>query len=129
MLLASLRQQVLRANQEIARRGLAPHTFGNASGIDRSGVEPFVVIKPSGVDYDSLTPGDMVVTNLDGKSSKAHCVRQAISTRTPVSIVNSLKSAASSTLIPSSLPPGLRPAAPFPALAQPTPTTSTAPFP
>ena len=54
MLLAALRQQVLRANQEIARRGLAPHTFGNASGIDRSGSEPLVVIKPSGVDYVSL---------------------------------------------------------------------------
>ncbi len=67
MLLAALRQQVLRANQEIARRGLAPHTFGNASGIDRSGAEPLVVIKPSGVDYASLTPGDLVVTNLDGK--------------------------------------------------------------
>jgi L-ribulose-5-phosphate 4-epimerase len=67
MLLASLRQQVLRANQEIARRGLAPHTFGNASGIDRSGVEPLIVIKPSGVDYASLTPGDLVVANLDGK--------------------------------------------------------------
>jgi L-ribulose-5-phosphate 4-epimerase len=67
MLLAALRQQVLRANQEIARRGLAPHTFGNASGIDRSGSEPLVVIKPSGVDYASLTPGDLVVTNLDGK--------------------------------------------------------------
>ncbi|MGO9338571.1 MAG: L-ribulose-5-phosphate 4-epimerase AraD [Terracidiphilus sp.] len=67
MLLAALRQQVLRANQEIARRGLAPHTFGNASGIDRTGSEPLVVIKPSGVDYASLTPGDLVVTNLDGK--------------------------------------------------------------
>jgi L-ribulose-5-phosphate 4-epimerase len=67
MLLNSLRQQVLRANQEIARRGLAPHTFGNASGVDRSGAEPLVVIKPSGVDYASLTPGDLVVTNLDGK--------------------------------------------------------------
>jgi L-ribulose-5-phosphate 4-epimerase len=67
MLLADLRQQVLRANQEIARRGLAPHTFGNASGIDRSGAEPLVVIKPSGVDYASLTPGDLVVTNLDGQ--------------------------------------------------------------
>ena len=66
MLLAALRQQVLLANQEIARRGLAPHTFGNASGVDRSGPEPLVVIKPSGVDYASLTPGDMVVTNLDG---------------------------------------------------------------
>ena len=67
MLLASLRQQVLRANQEIARRGLAPHTFGNASGIDRTGSEPLVVIKPSGVDYASMTPGDLVVTDLDGK--------------------------------------------------------------
>jgi L-ribulose-5-phosphate 4-epimerase len=67
MLLAALRQQVLRANQEIARRGLAPHTFGNASGIDRSGAEPLVVIKPSGVDYASLTPGDLVIASLDGK--------------------------------------------------------------
>jgi L-ribulose-5-phosphate 4-epimerase len=67
MLLPSLREKVLLANQEIARRGLAPHTFGNASGIDRSGSEPLVVIKPSGVDYGALTPGDMVITDLDGK--------------------------------------------------------------
>jgi L-ribulose-5-phosphate 4-epimerase len=67
MLLASLREEVLHANREIARRGLAPHTFGNASGIDRSGDEPLVVIKPSGVDYSRLTPADLVVTNLDGK--------------------------------------------------------------
>ena len=39
MLLESLREQVLRANQEIARRGLAPHTFGNASGVDRVWIE------------------------------------------------------------------------------------------
>ena len=67
MLLESLRQQVLHANQEIARRGLAPHTFGNASGIDRTGPQPWVVIKPSGVDYATLTPADLVVTDLDGK--------------------------------------------------------------
>ena len=67
MLLAALRDKVLRANREIARRGLAPHTFGNASAIDRSGPAPLVVIKPSGVDYASLTPADLVVTNLDGK--------------------------------------------------------------
>jgi L-ribulose-5-phosphate 4-epimerase len=71
MLLASLREEVLHANREIARRGLAPHTFGNASGIDRSGIDgsgrqPLVVIKPSGVDYASLTPADLVVTDLDG---------------------------------------------------------------
>jgi L-ribulose-5-phosphate 4-epimerase len=67
MLLASLREQVLHANKEISRRGLAPHTFGNASGIDRTGSEPLVVIKPSGVDYAALTLGDLVVTDLDGK--------------------------------------------------------------
>src|SRR5208283_221867 len=67
MLLASLREEVLHANQEIVRRGLAPHTFGNASGIDRSGAKPLVVIKPSGVDYAELTPADLVVTDLDGK--------------------------------------------------------------
>ena len=67
MLLASLREQVLDANKEIARRGLAPHTFGNASGIDRSGAQPLVVIKPSGVDYAALTAADLVVTDLDGK--------------------------------------------------------------
>ena len=66
MLLESLREQVLHANQEIARRGLAPHTFGNASGIERSGARPLVVIKPSGVDYAALTPADLVVTDLDG---------------------------------------------------------------
>jgi L-ribulose-5-phosphate 4-epimerase len=67
MLLPALRQEVLLANKEIARRGLAPHTFGNASGVDRAGREPLVVIKPSGVDYDSLTAADLVITNLDGE--------------------------------------------------------------
>ena len=67
MLLASLRQEVLHANQEIARRGLAPHTFGNASGICRTGSQPLVVIKPSGVDYASLSAVDLVITDLDGK--------------------------------------------------------------
>jgi L-ribulose-5-phosphate 4-epimerase len=71
MLLESLRREVLHANQEIASRGLAPHTFGNASGIDRFGIDrtgtqPLVVIKPSGVDYASMTPADLVVTDLAG---------------------------------------------------------------
>ena len=66
MLLEALRNEVLRANQEIARRGLAPHTFGNASGIDRSGAKPLVVIKPSGVDYATMKPADLIVTDIDG---------------------------------------------------------------
>src|ERR1039458_4197966 len=67
MLLSSLREEVLHANREIARRGLAPYTYGNASGICRSGPEPLIVIKPSGVDSATLTAADLVVTNLDGK--------------------------------------------------------------
>jgi L-ribulose-5-phosphate 4-epimerase len=72
MLLEALREQVLHANQEIARRGLAPHTFGNASGVDRTGSQPLCVIKPSGVDYNALKPSDMVVTDLDGKIIEGH---------------------------------------------------------
>ncbi len=72
MLLELLRRQVLAANREIARRGLAPHTFGNASGIDRSGSQPLVVIKPSGVDYATLTPAELVVTDLEGRIVDGH---------------------------------------------------------
>ena len=67
MLLESLRNEVLAANQDLAHRGLAPHTFGNASGVDRSGSQPLVVIKPSGVEYVSMRPEDLVITDLDGK--------------------------------------------------------------
>jgi L-ribulose-5-phosphate 4-epimerase len=71
MLLSALREEVLHANQEIARLGLAVHTFGNASGIyraglDNSGREPIVAIKPSGVAYGSMTAADLVLTTLDG---------------------------------------------------------------
>lgn len=68
MLLENLRKQVLAANQEIARRGLAPHTFGNVSGIDRSGSQPLIAIKPSGVAYATMTAEDLVITDLDGKT-------------------------------------------------------------
>lgn len=65
MLLQRLRNDVLRANQKIVRLGLVIDTFGNVSGIDRE--QGLVVIKPSGVAYESLKPEDMVVSDLDGK--------------------------------------------------------------
>ena len=64
-MLDTLRADVLRANVELSRRGLAKHTFGNASAIDRTNGR--IVIKPSGVPYDSMTAADMVITDLDGK--------------------------------------------------------------
>jgi L-ribulose-5-phosphate 4-epimerase len=62
--LIELKQNVLRANQEIVRQGLVVSTFGNVSGIARD--QGLVVIKPSGVPYEALTPEDMVVTDLEG---------------------------------------------------------------
>jgi L-ribulose-5-phosphate 4-epimerase len=59
-----LRDEVLAANVELSRRGLAKHTFGNASAIDRA--TGHLVIKPSGVPYHSMTSSDMVITDLDG---------------------------------------------------------------
>jgi L-ribulose-5-phosphate 4-epimerase len=63
-MLEALRSEVLEANLELVRRGLVIYTFGNASGVDRE--SGLIVIKPSGVPYDKLTPASMVVTDLDG---------------------------------------------------------------
>jgi|SRR5581483_2463793 len=63
--LADLRQQVLEANLGIYRGGLVTMHSGNASGIDRK--TGLVVIKPSGMDYEKLTPSVLVVTDLRGQ--------------------------------------------------------------
>jgi len=65
MLLHKLRAEVLEANLELVRRGLVLYTFGNASGVDRA--QGLVVIKPSGINYEDLTPQHMVVTDLEGR--------------------------------------------------------------
>lgn len=65
MLLPDLRRAVLEANLELVRKGLVLFTFGNASGISHK--HSLVVIKPSGVPYDRMKPGDLVVTDLNGK--------------------------------------------------------------
>jgi len=65
VILESLRAEVCGANLEVVRRGLVLYTFGNASGISRG--EGLVVIKPSGVAYDTLRPADLVITDLDGR--------------------------------------------------------------
>ena len=60
-----LRAEVYEANLELVRRGLVLYTFGNASAVARE--RGLVVIKPSGVPYESMTPADMVVADLEGK--------------------------------------------------------------
>jgi L-ribulose-5-phosphate 4-epimerase len=60
-----LKEQAWRANLEIPRRGLAIYTFGNVSAFDAE--RGAFAIKPSGVEYEALTPADMVVVDLDSK--------------------------------------------------------------
>lgn len=61
----TLREEVFEANQSLVRHGLVIFTFGNASGFDRpSGM---VAIKPSGVPYESMTPDDLIFTDLEGR--------------------------------------------------------------
>jgi L-ribulose-5-phosphate 4-epimerase len=59
-----LREQVCDLHAELVRYGLVAWTAGNVSG--RVPGEDLFVIKPSGVDYDDLTPQNMIVCDLDG---------------------------------------------------------------
>ena len=60
-----LKEAAWEANMELHRRGLVLYTWGNVSQIDRAaGV---FAIKPSGVPYETLTAGDMVVVDLDNR--------------------------------------------------------------
>lgn len=63
-MLEMLKKQVYEANMELPKRNLVTYTWGNVSGIDRE--TGYFVIKPSGVEYDQLTPDDMVVMDLEG---------------------------------------------------------------
>ena len=62
-MLELLRQKVWEANMELPRRNLVTFTWGNVSGIDRE--KGLVVIKPSGVEYEDLTPEKLVIVDLE----------------------------------------------------------------
>ena len=64
-MLEELKEKVWKANLDLVKHGLVIFTWGNVSAIDRK--SGLVVIKPSGVDYDTMKPSDMVVVDLDGK--------------------------------------------------------------
>lgn len=62
-MLEELKKRVCEANLELVARNVVIYTWGNVSGIDRASGS--VVIKPSGISYDSMTPDDMVVVNVN----------------------------------------------------------------
>ena len=63
-MLEQLKQKVYEANMLLPRYGLVTFTWGNVSAIEPE--EGLVVIKPSGVEYEKMSPEDMVVMSLDG---------------------------------------------------------------
>ncbi|WP_028608603.1 L-ribulose-5-phosphate 4-epimerase [Paenibacillus harenae] len=63
-MLEQLKEEVYQANLDLPKHGLVKFTWGNASAVDRE--SGLFVIKPSGVSYEKMKPGDMVVVDLDG---------------------------------------------------------------
>ncbi|MBP2630328.1 MAG: araD [Firmicutes bacterium] len=63
-MLEELKQKVYEANMLLPKYGLITFTWGNVSAIDRE--SGLFVIKPSGVEYEKMTVGDMVVVDLKG---------------------------------------------------------------
>lgn len=65
-MLEKLKKDVFDANLNLVKHGLVIFTWGNASAIDRE--SGWIVIKPSGVSYDAMTPDDMVIVDMKGKT-------------------------------------------------------------
>jgi len=76
----ALREAVRDANRAIASAGLAPLTWGNASGIDRDG--GIMAIKPSGVAYEALRPEDIVLVEVAAGVARDAALRPSSDTRT-----------------------------------------------
>jgi L-ribulose-5-phosphate 4-epimerase len=64
-MLEKLKEKVFQANMDLVKHGLVIFTWGNVSAIDRS--SGLVVIKPSGVPYETMKASDMVVVDLNGR--------------------------------------------------------------
>jgi L-ribulose-5-phosphate 4-epimerase len=64
-MLEKFKEELMHLNLELPRNNLVAWTSGNVSG--RDPLTGYVVIKPSGIRYDDLTPKSMVVVDLDGK--------------------------------------------------------------
>lgn len=69
-MMESLKLRVFEANMALPAFGLVTFTWGNVSGIDRQ--RGLMVIKPSGVEYEKMQAGDMVVVNLQGEVVEGH---------------------------------------------------------
>lgn len=86
----ALREAVLAANLRIAETGLAPLTWGNASGCDREA--GILIIKPSGVPYDQLHAQNMVAVSLERGEVLDNTLRPSSDLPTHLHLYRSFKS-------------------------------------
>ena len=124
-MLKSLKEAVYEANMELPKRHLVTYTWGNVSGISRE--KGLVVIKPSGVEYDELSPDKLVVLDLDGNIVEGK-LNPSSDTKTHLELYKQYPDIGG--IVHTHSPyAGRRRARIFPAMARPTRTTSTAQFP
>ena len=70
MLLKELREEVLQTALKVDKYGLITLTGGNVSGRDKE--TGYIVVTPSGLEYDTLSPEDMVIVDLEGNIIEGH---------------------------------------------------------
>lgn len=87
-MLENLKKEVFEANMALPKYGLVTFTWGNVSGIDRE--SGLVVIKPSGVEYDSMKIEDMVVVDLEGNVVEGH-LKPSSDTATHIELYKAFK--------------------------------------
>lgn len=87
-MLENLKKEVFEANMALPKYGLVTFTWGNVSGIDRE--SGLVVIKPSGVEYDSMKVEDMVVVDLEGNVVEGH-LKPSSDTATHIELYKAFK--------------------------------------
>lgn len=85
-MLEQLKQKVFEANLLLPKYGLVTFTWGNVSGVDRE--KGLMVIKPSGVEYDTMKPEDMVVVDLKTGKKAEGDLNPSSDTDTHVALYN-----------------------------------------
>lgn len=87
-MLEQLKQDVCYANLDLVARGVVIYTWGNVSGI--SDDRKYMVIKPSGVDYDGMSAEDMVVVDIESGETVEGKWKPSSDTKTHLGIIKVL---------------------------------------
>jgi L-ribulose-5-phosphate 4-epimerase len=89
------KKKVFDANMKLVASGLVTSTFGNVSGIDRK--SGLIAIKPSGIEYDTMKPDDIVLVNLEGEKVINNSLNPSSDTKTHLELYKNFKEIAGVT--------------------------------